>query len=109
MEWYKKLGCAAFGVGLTLLAQVGYRSFTGPDLVYRHRHFGDPSQHGQAIIDVRGAKFNEHSFAGGAEGPKDVEAMVDEALSYFKDWNLLEQAGIGSNQPVREVRIEIKK
>ena len=109
MKLYKKLAYVALGVGLTLLMQLGYKAITGPDLVYRHRHFGNPSQHGPFTVSTNGRYFSGYSFAGGAEGPKDVGEMVNEALADFRQWNILEQAGIGNNQPVREVRIEIKK
>jgi hypothetical protein len=99
----------ALGIGIAYLTQATCNLVSGPDLVYKHRHLGNPAEHGQLRIDVRGANFNGHNFIGGAETPKNVEQMVHEALDDFNQWNIYEQIGITSNQPVRAVKIEIKK
>lgn len=105
----EKLLYSAFGAGVTLAAMLTYSLLTSPDFTYRHRHFGDPNKSGQVIINLKGAKFNGDSFAGGNEQPQTFEAMIEDALKSIKKYDLLQQTGINPEEGVSELKIEVKK
>ena len=112
MEFYKKfkreiIGIGV-GIGLTLLSQFTYNALTGPDFVYRHRHFGDPSEYGKIIIDWRGTG-EQQEFIHGKDIPSYINELVDTSFNRIESWDLLHHAGIEKDTPISELRIEIKK
>ncbi len=109
MSWYKNLMYAAIGAGTLWLAQISYDAIAGPDLVYKHRHFDNPAEHGRVRIEIEGAKFSRYNFLGGQEEPQTAEAMLDGASKRLKSWELLKQVGIDPKQGISELEVRIKK
>lgn len=115
---YGKLALILLGVGLTLGIEA-LLSSKKPNFVYRHRHFGNPQENGQVIVDVKGAKLGRtpsksggyiggYGFAGGAEEGKTVVDMINEAFDDFNgNDSLLKQAGVDGK--VGEVTISVRK
>ena len=113
MKWYQKAGYVTAGVALTLLAQFGYNAITGPDLVYKNTHFGNPSQPGKVKTEFHGAFWNpddkQTNWLGGNMPPETFEDMVNDAVRIIIEKKMLEQIGTSPSNGISELTIEIKK
>jgi len=81
----------------------------GSSIWYLDKHYGHPDKSERVKISVKGVRFGDYRFYGGAWGKETLSDKFEQAEKLFIKHNLLDQIGLKQSDEIKVLSINIKR